>query len=131
MPEGGKHIAGYFAPAGTEVNLCNHVLHHNESVFGPNRETSRPERWLDRDYDKAQYLMACGSGHRACIGRNLANVEIQKIVVSLLARYEMELAGDQVTAPGEMPKTKSFGIADLDEDFLVRLRKRDRSESFR
>ena len=128
VPEGGKHIAGHFIPAGTEISLCNHVLHHDESVFGPDLETFRPERWLDPGYDKAQYLMAFGTGHRACIGRNLANVEIQKIVVSLLARYEMELVGGQKTELSRMPKTKSFGIADLDEDFLVRLKRRDRSE---
>ncbi len=90
VPEGVKFIAGHFLPAGTQVTLCNQVLHHDELVFSTNLETFIPERWLDQEYSKAQYLMALGSGHRARTGRNLADIKIQKIVVNLLARYEMD-----------------------------------------
>ena len=129
VPDGGSNIAGHFLPSGTQVSLCNHVLHHDEAVFGPDLERFVPERWLDEDYDKAQYLMAFGGGHRACIGRNLAMSEIQKIVVSLLARYEMELVGEGAHRMGGIPRTRSFGVADLDEEFLVRLKRRDRSKT--
>jgi cytochrome P450 len=83
---------------------------------------------MQKDYDEAQYLTAVGSSHRACIGRNLARFELDKIVVSLLARYEMELVGEDEAEPRRMPKTKSFGVADLDESLLVRLQRRNISE---
>lgn len=123
VPEGGKTIAGSFIPAGTEVSICNHALHHDESVFGPDLERFIPERWLDDNYDCTSYLMHFGNGHRACIGRNLANVELQKVVVSLLARYEILLTGGDKPKP-RTARTKSAGVGGLDEPFLVKLRRR-------
>ena len=123
VPEGGKMIAGSFIPTGTEVSICCHALHHDETVFGPDLERFNPKRWLSEDYDGAPYLMPFGSGHRACIGRNLANVEMQKIVVSILARYEVALVGDADTGP-RMVRTKSFGAAEVTENFIVKLTRR-------
>ena len=36
--------------------------------------------------------MSFGGGSRICLGRNLALVEVYKIVATLLNRYEIELA---------------------------------------
>ena len=53
--------------------------------------------------------MPFGAGHRACLGRNNAQVEIQKMVVSLLRRYDVTLVEEQKVDNG-MPPTSSFGM---------------------
>jgi cytochrome P450 len=124
VPEGGKVIAGEFVPAGTDVSICNYALHHDPEVFGPDLERFDPDRWLNAGYNKAGYLMPFGAGHRACIGRNIATTEIYKLIVSLLARYDLEY----LPADGEMgtsiPKTRSFGVADLEGSMMVKVRMR-------
>jgi benzoate 4-monooxygenase len=55
VPEGGKVIAGQFVPAGVDVSVCNHVLHHDPDVFGADLESFIPERWFKGDYNKSQY----------------------------------------------------------------------------
>ena len=53
-PEGAK-IDGEFYPGGTEVAVNGWVLHRDESVFGGDVETFRPERWLEgQGKDSAQ-----------------------------------------------------------------------------
>jgi cytochrome P450 len=127
IPDGGKNIAGQFVPGGTDVSICNHVLHHDEDVFGPSLEKFSPERWMTGEYDRTAYLMPFGAGHRACVGRNIATAEIQKLVVSLLARYEITLVegAEQTSAPNAMPPTQSFGVADLEGELAVKLQRRN------
>lgn len=124
IPDEGKHVAGDFVPGGTDVSICNHALHHDEDVFGPSLETFDPERWMREEYDRAAYLMPFGAGHRACVGRNIATAEIQKLIVSLLARYEITLA-EGTDARNAMPPTGSFGVADLKGTLNVKLKRRD------
>ncbi|KAF2460199.1 cytochrome P450 [Lineolata rhizophorae] len=125
VPDGGRQIAGSYIPGGTDISICNHALHHDDSVFGPDLERFLPERWLQPGYDKHAYLMPFGGGHRACVGRNIASQEIYKIVASLLARYDISLAlGSASDGMQRMPQTKSFGVADLDERFMVELKLR-------
>ncbi|KAK5999292.1 hypothetical protein QM012_005617 [Aureobasidium pullulans] len=126
VPKGGTVIAGECIPEGTDVSICNHVLHHDEQVFGPSLEQFDPERWMDAEYDCTAYLIPFGSGHRACVGRNIATAEIQKLVVSLLARYDITLADAPGTSfeQSTMPPTRSFGVADLDGHLTVKLKRR-------
>lgn len=122
VPEGGREIASAYIPAGTDVSICNHALHHDEDVFGPDLETFTPERWLDDKYDRSGYLMPFGAGHRACVGRNIALMEIQKMLVSLLARYDIELVALEEERSLKMPPTHSFGVSDLKGGMPVRLK---------
>lgn len=124
VPKGGKVIAGQFVPAGVDVSICNYALHHNPEVFGTDLECFIPERWLKGDYNKSQYLMPFGAGHRACIGRNIAMTEIYKLVGSLLARYDFEYLPQAQSLNDTIPETTSFGVADLKESLMVRLRAR-------
>lgn len=126
VPKGGTVLANEYIPEGTDVSMCNHVLQHDEQIFGVSLERFDPERWIDPEYDCNAYLMPFGSGHRACVGRNIATAEIQKLVVSLLARYEITLAETSETYSKQdtMPPTKSFGVADLEGQLAVKLKRR-------
>ncbi|KAF2768649.1 cytochrome P450, partial [Teratosphaeria nubilosa] len=125
VPEGGKHISGEYVPGGTDVSICNHVLHHDEAIFGPELEGFAPERWMmSGEYDTTACSMPFGAGHRACVGRNIATAGISKLVVSLVARYDIALA-EEGGALSPMPPTRSFGVAELAGALLVKLERRD------
>ncbi|KAK8219590.1 cytochrome P450 [Phyllosticta paracitricarpa] len=126
VPAGGARIgSSTLLPAGTDVSVCNFALHHDAAVFGGELEHFVPERWTTPDNDagaRQKLLMPFGAGHRACIGRNLATAEINKVVVSLIRRYRIELVGER--SVGGMPPTHSFGIVDLVGPLSVKLTRR-------
>lgn len=145
----GAIVAGARVPGGTDVSVTNHALHHDPAVFGGELERFVPERWLGGGggggkggeaggggavAERMKLLMPFGAGHRACIGRNLASVEINKVAASVLARYRVELVGEEADkvkggggggGGGGMPPMTSFGIADLKGGLVVRLRRRE------
>lgn len=93
---------GSFVPPNTAVGINPYVAGRHESVWGEDADDFRPERWLRRPGDSEEdYLRrlrlfnACdltfGGGSRVCIGRNLAYMEIYKVVATLVGRYEIEL----------------------------------------
>lgn len=97
---------GVFIPPGTAVGLNPSILGRNTSVFGPDAEEFRPERWLrlpgedDESYAARLRLQRTvvdlnfGAGSRICLGKNLGIVETYKILATLVNRYDIELEGD-------------------------------------
>lgn len=124
VPSPGAVIASHRIPAGTDVSVCSAVLHRDKAVFGQDADTFKPERWLEKEYVRAhkELLFGFGAGHRACIGRNLATVEIQKVVATVVGRYRVGLVGE-VQEGGEA-EMESFGISDLKGGLWVRLERR-------
>jgi cytochrome P450 len=76
----------------TGVAVTNHALHHNPKIWGDNHAVFDPERWMGKDSgDYAALLMPFGMGHRSCIGRNIAMINILKVASTLLRNYEFDL----------------------------------------
>ncbi|KAF2859255.1 cytochrome P450 family protein [Piedraia hortae CBS 480.64] len=92
VPEGGMALAGVFFPENYTVGANPWVMHRDKEVYGDDVDAFRPERWLgEGSSDMLRYYMAFGMGARGCIGRNIAWLEISKLVPTLLRRYEMEI----------------------------------------
>jgi hypothetical protein len=91
----------------TNVSMTNHALHHNPAIWGPDHDKFDPTRWLTDGYikEKLNYLMPFGIGHRMCIGRNVAMINIVKTMVSLVRCYVFE----PVDA-GEVLEIETVGI---------------------
>jgi cytochrome P450 len=78
-PVGGLSVGGHTVPEGYNVGMNAAVVHRDVSVFGPDPDVFRPERWLAGDGDsdeKASSLMGrsllyFGAGTRTCIGKNV------------------------------------------------------------
>ena len=75
-------------------------------MFGIDADEFRPERWLrqadedERTYEDRRNAMdqatfTFGYGSRACIGRHIAFLEVYKVIASLFASYEMQLANPE------------------------------------
>ncbi|KAK0202176.1 cytochrome P450 monooxygenase [Desarmillaria ectypa] len=91
-PEGGMMIFGNYFPAGTVISVPIYTIHRDPAAFGDDVDEFRPERWFERDsvsLSKGFYPFSVGP--RACIGRNLANLELQIIIASILKRFHFVL----------------------------------------
>ena len=53
-------------------------------------------RWIDTDAERVkrmdQHLLKFGAGKRTCLDKNIAILEIHKLVPALVIRYEIRLA---------------------------------------
>jgi len=92
VPEPGARICGYFVPGGTKVGATPWVVHQNKSVFGEDAGVYRPERWLEeeekvREMNRAS--LSFGSGPHVCLGKNIALMEMYKVVPEMLKRFEV------------------------------------------
>ncbi|RSL41892.1 hypothetical protein CEP53_012490 [Fusarium sp. AF-6] len=103
VPETGLKLPdGSFVPPGTAVGINPYVAGRNKGIWGEDADTYRPERWLQSEgetdvaykerlrlYNAAD--LTFGGGSRVCIGRNLAQLELYKIVATLINKYEISL----------------------------------------
>ncbi|KAK3352199.1 cytochrome P450 [Lasiosphaeria hispida] len=95
VPPEGAELDGEFFPGGVSIAANGWVLHRDTEVFGEDADVFRPERWLE-DEERARkmerYMFQFGGGSHLCIGRNLALLEINKVVPRLLRDYRFQLA---------------------------------------
>lgn len=120
-PKEGAELDGHFFPAGTRIAANGWVLHRDRKTFGEDADSFRPERWLE-DEERARVMdrymfqvckksfssddqreplrnahadtpnLQFGGGSHVCIGRNLALLEINKVIPRLIRDYRFELA---------------------------------------
>ncbi|KAL9107920.1 MAG: hypothetical protein Q9227_007242 [Pyrenula ochraceoflavens] len=111
VPPGGATLSGRFFPAGTRVAVNGWVLHRDTSTFGSDAESFRPERWLPspsspppntdnqtsekeeeaRIREMDRHMFQFGGGSHLCIGKNLALLEMNKVLPTLLRDYRFQL----------------------------------------
>ncbi|KAM6518593.1 hypothetical protein FSOLCH5_007356 [Fusarium solani] len=92
VPKGGATIAGQFFPEGTIVGVNTWVEHVNSTIFGPDPDVFRPERWLEGDKQKLdamnRHWMPFGMGARTCIGRHISTMEISKLIPRIIRDFD-------------------------------------------
>ncbi|KIY00077.1 uncharacterized protein Z520_03762 [Fonsecaea multimorphosa CBS 102226] len=90
--EDGTHT---FLPGGTVVGINPWVFHRSPHVFGSDAETWNPGRWLsdqERETKNMEHsLLSFGAGKRSCLGKNIAMLELHKLVPALLMKFRIEL----------------------------------------
>ncbi|KAL4996290.1 cytochrome P450 [Aspergillus recurvatus] len=83
-----------------------------------------PERWLRCDSEKRKLmentLLTFGAGHRSCMGKHIAYLEMYKVIPILLQRFDFELVGPDEGGTWDL---KNRWLV-IQEGFLVRLRRR-------
>ncbi|KAK0495838.1 cytochrome P450 [Armillaria luteobubalina] len=92
VPEGGMSVHGHFFPEGAILSMPSYTIHRDPEVWGDDVEEYKPERWFERDNALIQNTFNLFSlGPRACVGHNLASLELQIIVSSILRRFDFVL----------------------------------------
>ena len=92
VPPGGDVILGHRVPAGTEIVTNFVMIGQNEEVFGPDIDVFRPERFLECDEATRQRRvrtveLSFGAGRWQCLGKSLAQIELNKVFVEVNALY--------------------------------------------
>lgn len=102
--------------------MINHALHHNPEIWGDDHDTFNPSRWLADDYakEKLNYFMPFGMGHRMCVGRNIAMINIVKTMAALVRCYEFT----PVDA-GEVLEIETVGIGEKKGPLWCRVKRRE------
>lgn len=95
VPKGGLVICETYIPEGTVVGCNAWTIHRDRGIFGEDADDFVPERWLDTDQnrlrDMENAMFTFGAGSRICLGKNIALLEITKLIPELLRRFEMKL----------------------------------------
>lgn len=109
VPAGGFQLAdGRFIPEGATVGINPYILARNQSVWGADADQFRPERWLrDGVGGETEEMfklrlqrmndadLSFGAGSRVCIGKNLALVQVYKVVATIATLYDVELVSPE------------------------------------
>ncbi|KIX03120.1 uncharacterized protein Z518_06670 [Rhinocladiella mackenziei CBS 650.93] len=120
-PPSGAVICGVYVPGNVDVGVPAAIIGRNPDVYR-DPDTWTPDRWLDEKVDLATMktcFLGFGFGSRQCIGRNVANQFIMKMIAVLLLRYEIRLED-----PDLVLGTKEFTILKPDKKYNVVLRPR-------
>lgn len=94
----GITLQNHFFPAGTVLSVPAYTIHHSEEIWGPDASKFRPERWEKdalTDRQKEAFI-PFSYGPRACVGRNVAEMEMMLIVSTVFRNYEFELYQDRL-----------------------------------
>jgi cytochrome P450 len=88
VPPGGDTIDGVFLPGGTKIGICTWGVMRNKEIFGQDAGTFRPERWLDASAEESAKMerfqdFVFGYGKYVCLGRRVALIELNKIIVEV------------------------------------------------
>jgi len=90
--KGGLTFGNIYLPEGTEIGANPWLTNRNQDIFGQDSNAFRPERWLESDAktkEMEKYIFTFGYGARACIGKNLAQFEAQKLCLQVSDCFEI------------------------------------------
>lgn len=78
---------------GTVLSVPSFTIHHDAEVWGEDVEEFKPDRWLPENLTPRQKTCfnPFSYGPRACVGQNVAHMELALIVGTALHRYDFTL----------------------------------------
>ncbi|KAF2730192.1 cytochrome P450 [Polyplosphaeria fusca] len=101
----GITLCNTYFPPGTVLSVPAYTIHHSPSIWGEDVEEFRPERWESVSEEQKSAFIPFSVGPRACVGRNVAEMELALIVATVVGGYEFELRqGGMETREGFLRK---------------------------
>ncbi len=97
MPPGpGVTVHKHHFPAHTVLSVPAYTIHHSPAIWGADADAFRPERWDTVTEAQKNAFIPFSYGPRACVGRNVAEMELALIVATVFRRYEFELRQERL-----------------------------------
>ncbi|KAF2088620.1 cytochrome P450 [Saccharata proteae CBS 121410] len=95
VPKQGDVLNGVFVPGGTRIAHSTWSMGRN-SIFGPDADVFRPERWIEASEKQQDDMwrvaeLVFGYGRWGCLGKSVALMELNKVFVELLRRFDFAL----------------------------------------
>ncbi|CAN8096204.1 unnamed protein product [Discula destructiva] len=87
----GVELQGRYFPPGTVLSVPSYTMHHSTAIWGPDADDFRPERWESVTPRQKNAFIPFSYGPRACVGRNVAEMEMKLIVATWVRRYDVFL----------------------------------------
>jgi len=107
----GVEIRGHYYPPGTVLSVPTYTIHHSKEIWGPDADEFRPERWENITPRQRNAFIPFSYGPRACVGRNIAEMEMKMIVATWVRRYDVVLEQDHMeTREGFLRKPLALKI---------------------
>lgn len=105
VPRGGDTFKGVYLPAGTHIGYCAWGVARWPAVWGSDADEFRPERWLEAPAEKLREMegtveLVFGYGRWQCLGRNVALMELNKVLVEVSARRRGRAGGGTARLTG-------------------------------
>jgi len=105
-PPSGATVCGEFFPGGTVLSVPAYTIHHSTEIWGANADAFVPERWFKLTPLQKTSFIPFSTGPRACVGQNLAEVEMAVIVATVFSGWDWKFAqGERQGLPGAELKT--------------------------
>ncbi|KAF8249403.1 cytochrome P450 [Wilcoxina mikolae CBS 423.85] len=100
VPPQGATVCGEFFVGGTVLSVPSYTIHHSDDIWG-DAETFRPERWFELTDLQKKSFIPFSTGPRACVGQNVAELEMVTIVATLFSGWDWKFAeGEKQGLPG-------------------------------
>jgi benzoate 4-monooxygenase len=90
-PGPGVTLNGHHFPQGIVLSVPAYTIHHSTKIWGQDADVYRPERWETASEEQKAAFIPFSYGPRACVGRNVAEMELALIVATVFRRYEFVL----------------------------------------
>ncbi|EXJ56724.1 benzoate 4-monooxygenase [Cladophialophora yegresii CBS 114405] len=107
-------LLGYTFPPGTVLSVPAYTIHHSKEIWGPDADEFVPERWSDDRLTPRQKeaFIPFSTGPRACVGRNVAEMELKCMVGTVFRNFEFrdEHVGEMETREGFLRKPLGFHV---------------------
>lgn len=86
VPDKGLTVCGRTFAAGTVLSVPSYSVHHDPALY-PDPFTYDPRRFADSPPNEKHFI-PFSYGPRACVGRNVAMMELQTVLANLLYRFK-------------------------------------------
>ncbi|KAJ4304799.1 hypothetical protein N0V90_000327 [Kalmusia sp. IMI 367209] len=78
-------------PQGTVLSVPSFTIHHDPDIWGADVEEFKPERWTKLSPQQKTSFNPFSYGPRACVGQNVALMELSLIIGTAFRRYDFKL----------------------------------------
>jgi benzoate 4-monooxygenase len=107
-------ILGYSFPPGTTLSVPAYTIHHSKALWGEDADEFVPDRWDEDRLTQKQKdaFIPFSYGPRACVGRNVAEMELKCIVATVFRNFEFvdEHEGEMQTREGFLRKPLGYNV---------------------
>ncbi|KAH7232287.1 cytochrome P450 [Fusarium redolens] len=92
----GVQYDNFYFPPGTVLSVPIYAIHRSRDIWGQDANEFRPQRWEKLSSRQKTAFIPFGHGPAACVGRNLAEVEMKIIAATLIKRYSFCMMDSEV-----------------------------------